>query len=82
MDQEHHHVISVIDFKNTEHNTIFVQFTGYDAVLGKEFRGEVKYVGGMPYGDLIHPERSTLSSECRQFVRTMLLNKYNAGEFK
>ncbi|WP_332699242.1 hypothetical protein [Halalkalibacter lacteus] len=81
MYQDYHHVLSVIDFKSTEHNTTFVKFTGYDAVLGKKFEGEVKFVGGLPFGDLIHPQRSSLSSECRQFVRVMLLNKYNAGEF-
>ncbi|MFC0471417.1 hypothetical protein ACFFHM_13185 [Halalkalibacter kiskunsagensis] len=81
MYQEHDHVLRVIDFKKTEHNTIFVKFTGFDAVFGKDLEGEVKFVAGMPFGDLIHPQRSSLSSECRQFVREMLLNKYNAGEF-
>ena len=81
MYEKHNHVLNVIDFKTTEHNTVFVKVAGYDAVLGKEFEGEVKFVSGMPYGDLIHLQRSTLSPECRQFVRGNLLNRHNAGEF-
>lgn len=81
MKQEQHHIFSVIDFENTEHNTTFVKFTGYDAVLGRKFKGEIKFVRDTPFGDLIHPERSSLSSECRQFVQSMLLKKYNASEF-
>ncbi|MFC0560542.1 hypothetical protein [Halalkalibacter alkalisediminis] len=81
MHQEHRHTLSVIDFETTEHQTTFVKFTGYDAVLGKKFEGEVKFVGGRPYGDIVHPEKSSLSSKCIEFVREMLLNKYNEGEF-
>ncbi|MDQ0271987.1 hypothetical protein [Cytobacillus purgationiresistens] len=81
MYQEHHHILSIIDFNNTQYHSTFVKITGYDAVLGNEFEGEVKFVSGMPFGDLIHPQRSFLSSECRQFVRTMLVNKYNEGAF-
>ncbi|WP_078429200.1 hypothetical protein [Alkalihalobacterium alkalinitrilicum] len=81
MRQEHRHTLSAIDFETTVHHTTFVKFTSFDAVLGKNIEGEVKFVGGMPYGDIIHPERSTLSSECRQFVRELLLKKYNGGEF-
>ncbi|MDT8861153.1 hypothetical protein N0O92_13000 [Alkalihalobacillus sp. MEB130] len=75
------HVVSILDFERTEHHTVFVKFIGHDAVLGKDIEGEVKFVGGLPYGDVIHPERSSMSSECREFVRTTLINKYKAGEF-
>ncbi|KHF41712.1 hypothetical protein [Halalkalibacter okhensis] len=75
------HQLQVIDFSQTEHQTCFVKFTGYDYVLGNSFEGEVKFVGGRPYGDIIHAERSSLSPECLQFVREVLLEKYNAGEF-
>jgi len=78
---EKHHHISIIDFKTTEHQTKFVQFTGYDANQEKKFTAEVKFVGGVPYGDIIHPDRSTLSSECRDFIREQLLHKYNTGQF-
>ncbi|WP_332634759.1 hypothetical protein [Halalkalibacter flavus] len=78
---EQQHVLRVIDFRNTEHKTTFVKFSGYDHVSGKDFEGEVKFVGGRPYGDIIHPERSTLSPECIHFVQELLLDKYNAREF-
>ncbi|MGO4889482.1 hypothetical protein ACJ2A9_17175 [Anaerobacillus sp. MEB173] len=81
MVQKIDHTLCVLDFSRTIHNTTFVKFSGYDAVNGKDFNGEVKFVGGLPYGDIIHPERSSLSSECRDYVRTMLISKYNAGEF-
>lgn len=79
---EHHHTVSVIDFWLTEHKTIFVKVEGYDSELGIKFEGEVKFLDGMPFGDLIHPQRSSLSSSCRQFVRGILINKYRNGEFE
>lgn len=82
MHEKHHHILSVIDFKTTEHKTTFVKVSGYDAVLEKEFEGEVKFLNGTPYGDLIHSQRSSLSPECRQFVHENLLNKYNEGKFE
>jgi hypothetical protein len=82
MHEKHHHILSVIDYKITEHKTTFVKVVGYDAVLEKEFEGEVKFLNGIPYGDLIHSQRSSLSPECRQFVQENLLNKYNEGKFQ
>ncbi|WP_394239110.1 hypothetical protein [Niallia oryzisoli] len=81
MHEKHNHVLTIIDFITTQHNTTFVKLSGYDASFGKAFEGEVKFVGGRPFGDLIHPERSSLSPECRDFVRDRLLNRYSAGEF-
>ncbi len=81
MHEKHQHVLIVIDFVATNHNTIFVKITGYDAVLEKEFKGEVKFLSGKIFGDLIHSQRSTLSPECREFVRGNLLNRFNEGQF-
>jgi hypothetical protein len=81
MTQKPHLIVSIIDFQLTEHQSIFVQFNGYDATIDKKFTGEVKFLGGRPYGDIIHPERSSLSSECREYVRMVLLDKYERGEF-
>lgn len=80
MCEKSQHTLSVIDFIRTENNATFVKFTGYDAVLGKGFEGEVKFLGGMPFGDIIHLDRTYLSSECRQYVRGALIKKYNDGE--
>lgn len=81
MHEEHHHVLRVIDFTTTNHNTIFVKVAGYDTISEKKFKGEVKFLNGRPYGDLIHSQRSSLSSECREFVIENLLSKYNDGQF-
>ena len=81
MDEKHNHVVRVIDFIATNPNTIFVKISGYDAVLDKEFKGEVKFLNGMPFGDLIHSQRSSLSHECREFVHGNLLYRYNEGQF-
>ena len=78
---KHHHTVSIIDFNSSDSKTVFVKVNGFDAELGKEFEGEVKFVDGMPFGDLIHPQKSPLSSTCRHTVRSYLINKYNDGEF-
>ena len=74
------HSLHIIDFETTAHNTTFVKISIYDAVSGQTLEGEVKFLGGMPYGDIIHPVRTELSPDCRQFVQTRLLEKYNAGD--
>ena len=81
MYNKQNHVLHVIDFIPTNLNTIFMKIAGYDAVLEKTFEGEVKFLNGMPFGDLIHSQRSSLSPECREFVRKNLLNRYNDGQF-
>lgn len=75
------HTLHIIDFETTAHKTTFVKISIYDAVFEQKLVGEVKFLGGMPYGDIIHRDRSTLSSECRQFVEARLLEKYKAGDF-
>ncbi|MFV8828249.1 hypothetical protein [Alkalihalobacterium sp. APHAB7] len=79
--QHYKHGLSITDYQSTQHNTTFVIFSVYDNVLGKSFEGEVKFLGGRPFGDIIHEDRSPLSSECRQFVEEALLEKYNNMEF-
>lgn len=81
MYEKHHHTVSIIDFNSSDSKSVFVKVIGFDADLGKEFEGEVKFVNGMPFGDLIHPQRSFLSPTCRSTVRSYLLNKYKEGEF-
>lgn len=82
MNDIHNHVLTVIDFMKTGHKTCFVKVIGFDAESGKDFKGEVKFVGDLPFGDLIHPERSHLSSSCREFVRDDLLHRYSQGQFE
>jgi hypothetical protein len=81
MNKQHKHVLTVLDFIPTNQQSIFVKIAGYDVVLGKEFKGEVKFLNGTPFGDLIHPERSSLSPACREFVREELVTRYTKGQF-
>ncbi len=81
MNEQHKHVLTVLDFIPTNQQSIFVKIAGYDAVSGRKFEGEVKFLNGMPFGDIIHSQRSSLSLECREFVQEDLLNKYNQGKF-
>ena len=82
MNKQHKHVLTVLDFIPTNQQSIFVKIAGYDAVLEKKFEGEVKFLNGTPFGDLIHPERSSLSPECREFVREELVTRYTKGQFE
>jgi hypothetical protein len=81
MNKQHKHVLTVLDFISTNQQSIFVKIAGYDAVLEKEFKGEVKFLNGTPFGDLIHPKRSSLSPACREFVREELVTRYTKGQF-
>ncbi len=81
MNAQQKHVLTVLDFIPTNQQSIFVKIAGYDAVLEKKFEGEVKFLNGTPFGDLIHPERSSLSPECREFVREELVTRYTKGQF-
>ncbi|MCK1993579.1 hypothetical protein GW626_10120 [Peribacillus muralis] len=82
MNNRHEHELTIIDFMTTGHNSCFVKVSGFDAEFEKEFIGEVKFVGKAPFGDLIHPQRSPLSSTCREFVREDLLCRYGKGQFE
>ncbi|HWL26796.1 MAG TPA: hypothetical protein VNR38_24105 [Ureibacillus sp.] len=81
MSEKHQHALYIVDFVTTGFNATFVKIKGYDAILEREFEGEVKFLDDRPFGDIVHPERSLLSPECRQYVQERLLNKYHAGEF-
>ncbi|RRN71292.1 hypothetical protein EI200_11285 [Peribacillus simplex] len=78
----HNHVLTIIDYMKTGHNTCFVKVSGFDAESEQNFEGEVKFVGDLPFGDLIHPQRSHLSSTCREFVREDLVLRYGKGQFE
>jgi len=81
MSQARHHELTILDYEKTGHQTIFVKLAGFDAILEKNFAGEVKFVGAIPYGDLIHAKRSFLSSECREYIQSLLMDKYSSGTF-
>jgi len=75
------HVITIIDSIKTEYKTLFVKVKGFDSIVERAFEGEIKFIGGRPYGDLLHHKRSSLSPECREYVFQKLMSKYTQGEF-
>ena len=81
MNQENQHVLTVIDYVKTGHNTCFVKVVGYDAEAKLEFKGEIKFIQDKPFGDLIHPARSHLTPSSREFVLDNLMNRYRKGQF-
>ena len=81
MNQENQHVLTVIDYVKTGHNTCFVKVVGYDAEAELEFEGEIKFIQDKPFGDLIHPARSQLTPSSREYVLDNLMNRYRKGQF-
>ncbi|WP_413376044.1 hypothetical protein [Alkalihalobacillus sp. 1P02AB] len=75
------HSVNVIDFVRAGHQSVFVQISGYDAELEEPFTGEVKFLADRVFGDIIHPERTHLSPDCREYVEGKLLSKYLNGDF-
>lgn len=76
-----HHRVRIIDFNNIHQHSIYVKVIVYDDGLGKEFADEIRFLDGMIYGDLVHPQRSSLSPDCREYVREFLVSKYKNGDF-
>jgi hypothetical protein len=79
--EQHHHSVTTVDYKRIDDKKCFVEVKGYDAILGSEFKGVIKFLNGEPFGDIIHPLNSSLSPDCRTFVTTYVITKYNAGEY-
>ncbi|MBK3495164.1 hypothetical protein JFL43_09910 [Viridibacillus sp. YIM B01967] len=75
------HKVVIIDFIHNGPQTCFVKFSGFDGDNNNEYEGMVRFVGEMPYGDIIHPTKSELSNDCREFLKDYLLDKYQLGEF-
>lgn len=74
------HYINVIDFA-WNGTTLFIEFNGYDAEKDDRFSGMVRVVGGTPYGDIIHPTRSSLSESCRAYVTQHLTERIARHDF-
>ena len=81
MCQKHQHRLNILFFNDINDQSIYVKIAVYDAVSQKEFHEEVRFLDGMLYGDAVHPSRSMLSPECRDYVRELLLSKYHNGAF-
>lgn len=71
---------SVLDYVRNG-QTVFVTFQVYDREQNAMHKGTVRIVGDTPYGDIIHPKKTTLREPCRQFVYEALENKINLHTF-
>lgn len=75
------HTLMIIDFVKITERSSHVKITGFDAVSQQEYEGEVRFMDNLLYGDIIHPTRSFLSPDCRQYVWGRLMEKHEAGDF-
>lgn len=75
------HSVYTVDFKKTQHNICFVEIAGYDAASKSEFQAVIKFLNGMPFGDILHPVKSSLSPDCREFVQAFVLDQYHSGNY-
>ena len=75
------HECLVIDYAVLSERARHIKILVYDAESERQSEGEVRFLNGLIYGDFLHPSRSLLSSECREYVREFLKTKYEAGEF-
>lgn len=72
-------MIHIIDFAWHGSQTLFVECSG--ELEGVSFKGMVRIVDGMIYGDLVKESRSQLSGVAIEQLKTYLLEKYNTGQF-
>lgn len=81
MNEKYHHRVRITDYNNIHQHSIYVKVIVYDDETGKEVADEIRFLAGMIYGDLVHPQRSSLSLDCREYVRELLVGKYENGDF-
>lgn len=56
--------ISIIDFAE-QGNSIYIKLEVFDAAQDRLFAEEVRFLGNLLYGNLVHPGRSPLTDACR-----------------
>lgn len=70
------HQITLIDY--AERGTaLYIQTEVFDAGQEKHFREEVRFLGDLLYGELVHPEKSPLTENCRLHVISYLKTHFN-----
>ena len=82
MSEKYQHILRIMNFNHIHDHSIYVKVMVYDAILDREFHDEVRFLYDMLYGDLVHPERSSLSPDCREYVQNLLRHKYENGSFQ
>ncbi|MGI2328643.1 hypothetical protein [Planococcus sp. YIM B11945] len=56
--------VTVIDFVE-QGTSLYVQVEVFDRELNQHFREEVRFLGDLLYGELVHPTKSPLTEPCR-----------------
>ena len=56
--------ITVTDFIE-QGTAIYIKIEVYDQPNGQRYQDELRFLGELLYGDLIHPRRSPLTEGCR-----------------
>lgn len=70
------HQVTLIDY--AERGTaLYIQVEVFDASQEERFREEVRFLGDLLYGDLVHPEKSPLTPSCRLYVISYLKTHFN-----
>ncbi|HWI47328.1 MAG TPA: hypothetical protein VNU45_03765 [Rummeliibacillus sp.] len=75
------HKVVILDYSFHGSITCFIKVQGYDGLNDQPFDGMIRMVDGVPYGDLIKEEKSSLSSNCIQFIKAYIYDKYEKGFF-
>lgn len=68
--------ITIIDYTE-QRNSIYVNLEVYDAQQNRIFIAEVRFLGDMLYGDLLHSKRSSLTNICRLETIEYLKNYFS-----
>lgn len=68
--------VTVIDYTKMG-NSIYVNLEVFDAVQNKMFAEEVRFLGDLLYGDILHARRSPLTDDCRLETIEYLRNYFS-----
>ncbi len=68
--------VTVIDYTKMG-NSIYVNLEVFDAVQNKMFAEEVRFLGDLLYGDILHARRSPLTDNCRLETIEYLRNYFS-----
>ncbi|MGG0657534.1 hypothetical protein [Rummeliibacillus pycnus] len=75
------HQVTILDYAFHESITCFIKIQGFDGINEQPFNGMIRMVDGVPYGDIIKEEKSNLSSDCIQYIKVYIYQKYEQGFF-
>lgn len=70
------HQIAIIDYTEQK-DSVYMDVEVFDAAKNKRFRAELRFLGDLLYGDLIHAERSPLTEECRMQTEAYIRKYFN-----